>query len=396
MHIALITVGAPGHVLVTPALVEELVRRGVRVTYFTSAGFQSAIEPTGAHFVAVDTVLTNDGQAKDDLEIDLMAELPLRFLSEADAAIGQILPVLENDRPDAVLTDALAIAGRLAASALHVPLIMLHTSYACNDAFSVTTGWPPVLDTHPARAAAHRLAEKFSKTYGVEHIGIKEIFEGKADLDLVAIARRFHPASDTFSDRYVFIGAQIGARHSGPEWTPPPDDRPLIYASLGTLFNNWPAFYTMLAEAVRDLPVYLVVSIGTVVKLESLGTLPDNMRVYPFLPQLDVLMHTSLFITHAGTGSVTEALYFGVPMLCVPQMDEQTFTAMQVQMQGLGYAFPNKRDITSEKLRQQIQTLLDDETVRARAREYQRDIRENEGYVRAADAIMAFMENLRK
>ncbi len=392
MYIAFITVGAPGHVLVTPPIIGELVRRGVRVTCFTSENFRRTLEATGARFVPVDTVLTNQGQAKDDIETDMMAELPLRFLSEADAAIGQILPVLEADPPDAVFTDALAIAGRLAASALNKPLIMLHTSYACNERFSVTADWPAIPDTHPARAAANALAEKFSHRYGVEHIGIREIFEGKADLDLVTISKKFHPAGASFSDRYVFIGAQVGGRLPVTGWEAPKGDAPLVYTSLGTLFNNWPEFYTMLAEAARDLPVRVLSSIGGAIRPEQLGTLPDNMRVAPFLPQLDVLQESSLFLTHAGTGSVMEAICYGVPMLCLPQMDEQVFTAMQVQAQGLGMAIPDKKLVTAKLLRSSIQTLLGDEACRARVDEYRRDMLEEGGYIRGADAIVQFME----
>ncbi len=391
MHLALVTVGATGHVLMTPPLVAELVRRGVRVTFFTSENFRATIEPTGAHFVPVDTVLTDQGKAKDNIETDMMAELPLRFLSEADAAIGQILPVLQADPPDAVLSDALAIAGRLAASALHVPLIMLHTSYACNEHFSVTSAWPPVSDEHPARAAAKELAQKFTALYGVEHIGIKEIFEGKADLDLVTISRRFHPAGETFSERYVFIGAQIGQRLAVEGWQAPDGNAPLVYSSLGTLFNNWPEFYIMLAEAVKDLPVRVIASIGSAIRPEQLGRLPDNMRVAPFLPQLDVLSQASLFLTHAGTGSVMEAVYYGVPMLCLPQMDEQIFTAMQVQEQGLGRAVPDKRLVTPTLLRDSIVSLLADQACRARVQAYRQDMLDEGGYQRGADAVLRFL-----
>lgn len=67
MNVALITVRATGHVLPTLPVVAELVRRGVRVTYFTSANFEKIITLTGARFSPVATVLTNQGQAKDDI-----------------------------------------------------------------------------------------------------------------------------------------------------------------------------------------------------------------------------------------------------------------------------------------------------------------------------------------
>lgn len=53
MHIAFVSLGAFGHVNPTLALVTELVKQGVRVTYFSTEQFKNIVEPTGARFVAV-------------------------------------------------------------------------------------------------------------------------------------------------------------------------------------------------------------------------------------------------------------------------------------------------------------------------------------------------------
>ena len=46
MHIAFVSLGAFGHINPTLALVTELVKKGVRVTYFTTEAFRTIIEPT--------------------------------------------------------------------------------------------------------------------------------------------------------------------------------------------------------------------------------------------------------------------------------------------------------------------------------------------------------------
>lgn len=53
MHIAIVSLGAFGHVNPTLSFVTDLVKRGVRVTYFTTQNFKNIIEPTGAKFVPV-------------------------------------------------------------------------------------------------------------------------------------------------------------------------------------------------------------------------------------------------------------------------------------------------------------------------------------------------------
>ena len=95
------------------------------------------------------------------------------------------MEVLRQDKPDAVIVDALAIAGRLAAAELQVPMIMLFTSFASNDKFSLCRHWPVYPDTHPARAKAKALAEELAAKYGTPAYDIYGIFEGKGDLNIV-------------------------------------------------------------------------------------------------------------------------------------------------------------------------------------------------------------------
>jgi MGT family glycosyltransferase len=188
----------------------------------------------------------------------------------------------------------------------------------------------------------------------------------------------------------VFAGAQIGKRIDSGKWRRPANDNPIVYASLGTLFNDRPDFFTALFDAVRGLAVNLIASIGRKIDPESLGTIPDNVTLGAFQPQLDILEEASLFITHAGTGSVMEAIWFGVPMLCVPQMDEQAMTAKRVEELQLGRAIPPGSELTAELLRGSIETLLSSGA--ERMEEFHQDMRQNSGKEKAAAAILDFMK----
>ena len=390
MHIAYISVGATGHVLASLQLVAELVKRGSRVTYFTSENFRPMVEGTGADFSPVTTVLTKQGKADKNVGENMDAELPLRFLREGAAAVEQILHRLESDMPSVIVTDTLAVSGRLAASALKLPFVQVFTSYASNGCFHVADNLPQVPDSDPARVAASQLADELSEKYGVEHLGLREIFGGSmCGLNIVTVQRDFQPAGETFDDTFVFTGAQIFQR-AGSSWDPPRDDKPLVYSSLGTLFNNWPEFYIMLGEAVRDLPVNLIASIGGHIQPESLGSLPDNMQVQPFLPQLEVLEKSSLFITHAGIGSVMEAIYYGVPMLAVPQMGEQVLTAIRMQELGLGEAVVDKTQVTAKFLHDAIKRLLDDQPLRDRVKAMKRKMLTRDKASTAAERIIKY------
>lgn len=394
MHLAYVSVGATGHVLASLPLVAELAKQGVRVTYFTSENFRSMVEAVGVDFAPVTTVLTNQGKADKDVARNMDAELPLRFLSEGAAAVEEILARLREDLPAAVITDTLAISGRLAASALHIPYIQMFTSYASNEAFHVADHLPQVSDDDPARVEARQLAERLTAAYGVEHLDIRKIFGGsRCGLNIVTIQKEFQPAGELFDDSYVFAGAQI-IRRTGASWTPPENELPLVYSSLGTLFNHWPEFYRMLGEAVRGLPVNVVASIGSSIQPEELGELPANMQVQAFLPQLEVLERASLFLTHAGIGSVMEAVYYGVPMLAMPQMGEQVLTALRMQELGLGEAIVDKSQVTTALLRDRIERMLADEALHQRVQQMTRTMLAGDTTATAAQRIIRYVNGV--
>ena len=393
MHIAVVSLGAFGHVNPTLSVVTELVNRGVRVTYFTTENFRSIIEPTGAKFVPVHSWMAQqqDGQDNGDKDDNVAATVPFLFLNEAGAYIDDVMAVLREDRPDAVMHDFAGIAGTMAADMLKVPSIMIYTSYPSNDTYSVAESFEGVPEDHPLRIAAGQIAQGYVEKYGCRMLTVKEIFDGQGDLNLVMMQKRLVPNYESFDDRFVFTGVQIGKRTAFGSWKAPDNGKPLLYSSLGTAFNNWPEYYPILFDAVRDLDINVFAALGEI-KPESLKDIPANVEVGQMVPQLDILSQASVFITHAGMGGTGEAIYYGVPMIAIPQMDEQAITARQIEKTGLGVAFLDNNSITSGRLKEAIIKLLEDESYRSTAREFSEDMKGLGGAEASADAIMKFFQ----
>lgn len=399
MHLAVISLGAFGHINPTLSFVTELVKRSVRVTYFTTEDFRSIIEGTGAKFVPMKSWMAgNDNHNEDkkeekkegEKEDSVAAVVPFLFLNEAGAFIDDVLAVLREDKPDAILHDFAGIAGTMAADILGVPNIMLYTSYPANETYSVadTMGIP---DNHPMRLAADQIAEGYVKKYGCRKMTIKEIFDGQGDLNLVMMQKRLVPNYESFDDRFVFTGVQIGKRTAFGSWKAPDNGKPLLYSSLGTAFNNWPEYYPILFDAVRDLDINVFAALGAV-DPATLKDVPANVELGQMVPQLDLLSQASVFITHAGMGGTGEAIYYGVPMIAIPQMDEQAITARQIEKNGLGFAFYDKNAITSESLKVAIVKVLEDPSYRNTAKEFSDDMKSLGGAQATADAIMKFLQ----
>jgi MGT family glycosyltransferase len=163
------------------------------------------------------------------------------------------------------------------------------------------------------------------------------------------------------------------------------DDRPLIYASMGTLQNKLTQVFEMIMEAVADLPMQVVLSKGgggvNVVK-----RIPDNVLVVESAPQLRLLERAALAITHAGLNTALECLSHGVPMLCLPVTNDQPGVAKRVEWIGAGRAIPVGR-VTVRKLKTELARLLEDPSYATAAKAIQRQLSETPGLEMAAEVI---------
>ena len=219
---------------------------------------------------------------------------------------------------------------------------------------------------------------------------VKEIFDGRGDLNLVMMQKRLVPHSETFDDSFVFTGVQIGKRTAFGSWQAPADGKPLLYSSLGTAFNNWPEYYPILFDAVRDLDIHVFAALGSI-DPASLRDVPANVELGQMVPQLDILSQASVFITHAGMGGTGEAIYYGVPMIAIPQMDEQAVTAGQIEKLGLGIAFHGKDGVTSQSLKMAIERILQEDSYRETLQAFSADMRSLGGAKASADALVRFL-----
>ena len=167
--------------------------------------------------------------------------------------------------------------------------------------------------------------------------------------------------------------------------------QPTLYISLGTIFNEWAEFFQMCFTAFGEKPWRVVMPIGNKVDSSTLSKIPENFIVAPHVPQLTVLQHTTVFITHGGMNSVMESLYYGVPMIVIPQMPEQKMTAQRVAELNLGLNL-EKAEVTASLLESAVTRVMDEPQWGERTRQMQQVLQATVGYQQAADEILRFTE----
>ena len=140
-------------------------------------------------------------------------------------------------------------------------------------------------------------------------------------------------------------------------------------------------FYKQSIEAFKNMKEYQVIlSIGKYHKVEELGELPDNIFAYNYVPQLQVLKQTDVFITHGGINSINEALFlFKLPLIIIPQDSEQFDNSLLVEKFNAGI-YLKEDNLTPEILKDSVIKFLENKN----------------GYIKGIDSIVDSFNEARK
>jgi MGT family glycosyltransferase len=344
-----------GHINPSLPLVRELAERGDDVIYYATGAFARRIGEAKACYKPYRNAFLADlKQLPEQIH-----ELPVLLMRTIAEVLDEHLEEFRRERPDYVITDSVAPWGVWIARILGLPVVTSICTFAFNRCvlrFAVANGIRPksagqfVAKLRNLSQAILRERE-LSRRYGVRGPGITRLVTGSSDLNIVYTSRLFQPCSDSFDDRFQFVGPSMMDRGE-PDVFPWEDVQHsvLIYASLGTLFNTDASFYRSCFEAFAKLDCQVILSVGSAVSATALGEAPPNFIVRPHVPQLDVLGRASVFLTHGGMNSVNESLYHGVPMLVIPQMSEQAIVGRRVEQLGAGL-YLAKEQVNAERLR---------------------------------------------
>jgi MGT family glycosyltransferase len=113
---------------------------------------------------------------------------------------------------------------------------------------------------------------------------------------------------------------------------------------------------------------------------------PDWVQLRDTVPQPAVLRVADAFFTHAGMGSCTEGLWYGVPMVAMPQAVDQPDNAARLQGIGAGVHLQAHLPEPAE-IRQALLYVTSDPRVRLRLNGIREEIRAHGGPAHAADAV---------
>ncbi|QBI54876.1 macrolide family glycosyltransferase [Streptomonospora litoralis] len=385
-HIAFLAPPAVGHINPTLGLVAELGARGHRVSYLVGEEHAGRVERAGAQPVTYATTMPGSSDKPLTLQGFDVARGLLAGLRETRMLSEHLDEWFAENRPDLVVFDGLvAWWGRLLAYRHGIPAVPSWANFVSNDEWSLTDRYVKFPKLDPRLYWFILRMQRLAARDGLSVIELMDSLGRGVPGHLVFLPRSFQYAGDTFDDTFHFVGPCLRPRETGERWQPP-SEAPVFLVSLGTRYHNQPGLFSTVMEAFADTEWHVVLVIGPDVDPAALGDVPANFEVRPSVPQLDVLEHAQLFLTHAGMGSVMEALHFGVPMIAVPQMGEQRANADRLEQLGLGRAVAPDAPDLAERLRAYAAELPADASVRKAVSAVQEEM-QREGLAAAVDVV---------
>ena len=375
---------AHGHTNPTLNVVRELTARGHRVVYYSYDEFREKIEDAGAEFISCNG---NDAQLhltkEEGAKIGADLALSTRVLVDTTLSLDEpVCRAMERLKPDCIVADSMAVWGKAVAKKLGIPFVCSTTTFAFNK--------------ESAKIMPHSLRETLSMilSMGKVNAQVRRLRQAgypvKSVLDLIGsdesvptvvyTSPLFQPCAETFPEHFAFVGPSIRPARSQVAKT----GEKLVYISMGTVNNDMLPLYRACVQAVKGTLWQVILSVGDQVDREELGTLPDNVAVFSSVDQIAVLQKADVFLTHCGMNSASEGLYFGVPLVMLPQTSEQSGVAVRAEQLGAGLRL---RKTTPDAIRAALEKAMDDPSYRENAEKIGASFRASGGAKAAADCI---------
>lgn len=362
MRIILVSTAGAGHVGPLLPVAAALARRGDEVTFVVPPTAATLLEGQGFR------VVTGAAPADEELQplwrssalasekaASAIVERQIFAIRCTKAMLPSVSEVVREWGPDLVVREPCEYASGVTAFRHQIPLVTVAISFAATE-WRVLDLVADILDGHGP--------------------GLRQ-FLGAAPF-LTRLPESLDPSPFSLTQRYREL--PMAADAATPACPPVVGSRPLVYVTFGSLVGALPEaarLFRMVLEAADGLDARILFSVGREFEISSLGVLPANVVVAPWVAQEEVLAHCDAVLCHGGSGTTFGALAHGVPVGFVPLFADQPANAHAVAgagagivAEGVGAESVSSRvaQVCAPGLRAMVEALLGERTYRDAAR----------------------------
>ncbi len=391
-----------GHIHAMVAIGRELAGRGHDVTVLTTGERPEAMKAAafshttiGAGSDRLASISARSGGVRQT--VALVREMARSTRTMADG----LMPHLRAGAFDALLVDQHEPGAALAALATKTPYLSVANALAINREPGVPPYFTPWLpgDTAWSRErdrGAFRVYDWIMSPvsgaigeFAAAH-GLRDIHRMEDTLSEVSVAqvcpgfdfpRRAHSVDLCGPFRnggFGFHSPSIGA------------EKPIVYASFGSLFGWKFELFMTLALACKDLDLQLVIAHCGRLNGEQIAALRALAQVHAFVDQPATIGAASLIITHGGLNTVMDSICAGKPMIALPLAYDQPGTAARIVHSGIGVSLTPSR-ATRRSVRTAISDVLGNRGYCERSKALSEIALQSGGASRAADTVLGLL-----
>lgn len=305
-------------------------------------------------------------------------------------AVNELNALIATYRPDVLVSEMFIAAAGITTELAGIPLIV--------------AGWPAPVAAQPPRAAnpiimlARTRLQTLLDAYGVD--GVNWTQDGPPAL------RSPHLHISYWSPSWFGQSLEVEAitasptHHVGGIATPPlpplaslpsPNGAPWVLITLGTSFNQDPAFFMAAAQAAEAMHCLPVVVSGSgsesPLHLELARRLPASAQLLPHIDFRAVLPYTAVAIHHGGAGTTHALVTHAVPQIVVPHAADQGRQAQGVARSGVGFHIAPRQATVDNLVNALTELLPDRSSYRDTAHHLQTEFAQLGGNPKAAGLI---------
>lgn len=384
-----IYLGVPAHGHTKPSLplIEELVKRGDEVRYYSFPEFKDNVISTGAKYCEYRGFPTLVDNAKLIKSFTLLVG---SLIYTTRFVVDYLIEDIKKFKPDYIIHDSICVWGSYAAKACCVPTVTsISTFVFSND----TTSFKDTLDFISNMSLKDigiflrltRGNKKIARRLGIRHNDFISNLMNFSPLNICYTVKELQPNSDKLdSTKFKFVGPSINIKlHDENEFDYEVLKKPIVYIAIGTILSS-EKFFLSCGKAFQDIHGTVIFSVGSSdmgTKIENLNT---NFIVRKSVNQIDVLRHSDVFITHGGMNSVHESLMLGVPLCVYPFQAEQKFVADAVVRTECGVLI---KKIESKEIFEAAFSVLNSKKYKKNCLDLSKNFLRVGGYTAAVDEI---------
>ncbi|MFL6603917.1 MAG: nucleotide disphospho-sugar-binding domain-containing protein [Steroidobacteraceae bacterium] len=383
-HIAFFSFPHYPHLNPTLPIVSVLVRRGHRVTYVASEQYAARIAELGAEVVPCEALhlaaVFEEGVNDQDI-------LEQPFCRLAARTLADVLRFYEANRPDLIIYDFVAFAGRILAHRWGIPAVQVSPQFVLD-----RTNFAHQITDPEFRAQLlkdSKDADAFLSRHGIVD---GDFLFYREKLNIYFFPRTLQPRGTVSEETCFFAGRCAGEQPLYGDWLKEnANGRLVALVSTSTSYIRGPDYFRMCMAALSGLGWHVVLSIGDQGDRSVLSPLPAHFEIVQHTSHLRILPHTTVFICLGGTITSAEAAYHGVPLLVTSHgFLEPECMGNNIARAGLGIHL-KKDDTSVESIRDAAMRLSSDAELRDRVRRLQECVRREAGAEETANRIEEYL-----